>query len=175
MSRSRPNLMLIDQPAAPATLESVYRTHAAYVAGVVFKLLGRDHEIDDVVQDVFLAASRGLEKVREPAAIKGWLATIAVRFSIRRLRQRRLRSFLGLDAVTENEIAATPSGQEQRVLLARVYAVLDGLPARDRVAWTLQHVEGESLERVAQMCGCSLATVKRRIASAQRSIERVVS
>jgi RNA polymerase sigma-70 factor (ECF subfamily) len=40
-----------------------------------------------------------------------------------------------------------------------------------RVAWTLRYVEGEKLERVAEHCGCSLATAKRRIAAAHAKIQ----
>ena len=54
--------------------------------------------------------------------------------------------------------------------MSEVYGALDGLPARERVAWTLRHVEGESLEQVALLCDCSLATAKRRIASAHEKL-----
>ena len=63
---------------------------------------------------------------------------------------------------------------ERRALLARVYQVLDKIAVEQRLAWTLRYVEGEKLERVAEQCGCSLATAKRRIASAQRVVARHV-
>ena len=53
-----------------------------------------------------------------------------------------------------------------------VYRALDAISAPERVAWTLRHVEGESLEEVALLCDCSLATAKRRIASAHEKIKR---
>jgi RNA polymerase sigma-70 factor (ECF subfamily) len=52
-----------------------------------------------------------------------------------------------------------------------VYQVLDELPVEDRLAFSLHHIEGEKLEGVARLCGCSAATAKRRIARAQRAIE----
>jgi RNA polymerase sigma-70 factor (ECF subfamily) len=42
------------------------------------------------------------------------------------------------------------------------------------VAWLLRHVEGERLQDVALACGCSLATAKRRIASAQAALAGVI-
>jgi len=50
--------------------------------------------------------------------------------------------------------------------------VLKKLPAQDRMAWMLRHVEGMPLSEVATHCDCSLATAKRRIASAHRVVER---
>jgi RNA polymerase sigma-70 factor (ECF subfamily) len=41
------------------------------------------------------------------------------------------------------------------------------MPADDRIAWTLRHVERHGLDAVASLTGCSLATAKRRIQRAQ--------
>jgi RNA polymerase sigma-70 factor (ECF subfamily) len=85
---------------------------------------------------------------------------------------RRLRSWLGLADTAEHETPiASGASAEQRALLSRVYAILESLPVDVRIAWTLRHVEGEKLESVARLCGCSLATAKRRIASAQQAMD----
>ena len=63
---------------------------------------------------------------------------------------------------------------EQRAMLSAVYRILDRLPVNQRLAWTLRYVEGEQLERVAELCNCSLATVKRRIKAAHEAIQREV-
>lgn len=170
MSAREPRLRLVDRPP-PSGLLEVYRAYSAYVAAIVYRLLGRDHEVDDIVQEVFVAAAGGLDRLREPDAVKGWLATVAVRLSMRRLRWRRLRGFLGLDATTENDIASTAGDPTDRILLTRVYAVLDEQPAKDRAAWVLHRVEEQTLPEAARLCGCSLATVKRRIERVQRVLE----
>ena len=164
------------RPLPPLTLEALFQQHARYVATVVLRVLGRDHEVDDIVQEVFLTAMTGLGAVRSPLAVRGWLKTIAVRKACRHLRRRRLRSMLGFDrdAACYEHVAATGCSPEERALLARVYRELDRLPVADRVAWTLRHVEGEQLEAVAELCGCSLATVKRRIAAAQSTLDRTL-
>jgi RNA polymerase sigma-70 factor (ECF subfamily) len=158
----------------PSDIDALYRRFAPYVAAVAMRILGRDHELDDLVQDAFLNALRGLADLREPAAIKGWLARITVRLAIRRLRQRRLRRLLHLDDdVFEYESPAAPAATpEQRALLARLYRVLDELPAGDRVVWVLRHVQGEQLQRIPELCGCSLSTAQRRLRRAQAAVER---
>jgi RNA polymerase sigma-70 factor (ECF subfamily) len=60
---------------------------------------------------------------------------------------------------------------ERRALLSRVYQVLDGMDVDQRLAWSLRYVEGEKLEQVAEHCGCSLATAKRRISAAHARIQ----
>ena len=164
---------VMDHPADE--LASAFRRYSRYVAAVALKLLGRDDEIDDVVQEVFLAALRGLGSLREPEAVKGWLATVTVRVASRKLRRRRLRAWVGLDRPPDYESLVAPGvPADERALLGRVYRLLDELPVKDRLAWTLRHVEGERLDAVARACGCSLATAKRRVAAAQAALERAL-
>jgi RNA polymerase sigma-70 factor (ECF subfamily) len=182
MPRGEPVLHVVAPlPAEPAVaaaldLDSLFRRYAPYVAAVAHRLLGRDEDVDDTVQEVFLAAVRGLSSIRDPGAVKGWLARVAVRSARRRLQKRRLRAFFGFDDTAAYEsVADRGASPEQRALLERVYRVLDGMSANERIAWSLRHIEGEPLDGVATLCGCSLATAKRRIASAARVIEEAFS
>ena len=177
MPRLQPVLHLVRSPAesshaAPLDLDALFRRYAPYVAVVAHRVLGRDDDVDDTVQEVFVAAVRGIGALREPEAVRGWLARVAVRSARRRLRKRRLRVMLGMDdPVTYENVVDPGASPEERALLSRVYRVLDGIPASERICWALRHVAGEPLENVASLSGCSLATAKRRIAAATRSLE----
>jgi RNA polymerase sigma-70 factor (ECF subfamily) len=163
-------------PVIQLDFDTVFRRYGPYVAAVAHRLLARDDEVDDTVQEVFLVAVRGLARVRDPLAVKSWLARIAVRVARRRLQVRRFRSYLGMDGpAAYDAIADESASPEQRALLQRVYRVLDGLPADQRIAWTLRYIEGEQLEAVATLSGCSLATAKRRIAAAAQTLEEAFS
>jgi RNA polymerase sigma-70 factor (ECF subfamily) len=175
----RPTTVLRSVPVdadVPLTLDEAFRRYAGYVAAVATRLLGRDDEVNDVVQDVFVVALTGLESLREPAAVKSWLATLTVRIASRKLRLRRLKSWVGLDRfVGYQSLVSESASPEQRALLAHVYTVLDRMPVAPRVAWTLRYVEGHELEAVAQLCNCSLATAKRRIAAAHDALNVAVN
>jgi RNA polymerase sigma-70 factor (ECF subfamily) len=157
------------------SLEAAFRAYVRYVGAIALKILGREEEVDDVVQDVFLIAYKSLRTVRDGNAVKQWLGTVTVRVASRRLRMRRLRAFFGFDDQIYQDVAAPGASPEQRALLASVYRILDGVPVAERVAWTLRHVEGMDLESVAAACGCSLATAKRRIAAARAKIDEGLS
>lgn len=161
-----------ETPIALLDLDALFRRYSSYVAAVAHRLLGRDEEVDDTIQEVFLVAVKSLKTVRDPGAIRGWLARITVRTARQRLRKRRMRQFLGLESpVAYENVSDTGANGEDRALLARVYRVLDAMPANQRIAWSLRYIEGEPLENVATLSGCSLATAKRRIAAAARVIE----
>ncbi|HSI04158.1 MAG: RNA polymerase sigma factor [Myxococcota bacterium] len=154
-------------------IDVVFREQARFVAWVALRILGRDEEVDDVVQEVFLSAMAGLKTLREPAAVKAWLKTVTVRTARRRLYKRRLKMVFRLDDRPDAaELASADASPEDQATLRAVYAILDRIPVEQRLAWTLRHVDGESLPAVAALVGCSLATVKRRIAAAQERLDK---
>lgn len=159
----------------PLSLEEAYRRFAPYVAAIGVRIIGRSEELDDLVQDVFVEATRGIASLAEPEAIKGWLARITVRTAVRRLRRGRLfRAFhLQLDdARGYDGLASADATPEQRAMIARVYTALDRLSAKDRVAWVLRHVQGETLEQAAELCACSLSTYQRRLRRASAQLDK---
>jgi RNA polymerase sigma-70 factor (ECF subfamily) len=143
-----------------------YDRHVQAIHALVFRLMGPDGEIDDVVHDVFVRALESLPRLREPAALRSWLFGIAVRaVAIRfqkRSRQRWLR-FMAPEEVPEMVAAPSPSS-ELGEALDDVYAILRGMDPDERIALVLRRVEGMSLEDAATAAGMSLATFRRRLA-----------
>jgi RNA polymerase sigma-70 factor (ECF subfamily) len=158
--------------SAPIDLDEAFRRYAPLVAVITFRILGTRQDVEDVVQDVFLEARRWIGRIQDPAALKAWLTTVTARTARRHLRARKLH-FGGTPEYLQ--LADAGASPRQRALLAEIYCVLDQLPVEARFAWTLRLVEGQSLPEVAQNCGCSLATVKRRVASAQRAISKALA
>ena len=159
-------------PPSALTDPQLFKRYAPYVARIGLRLLGRESDVDDLIQEVFLAAFRQREQLRDPLATKNWLATIAVRTARRQLRRRRMRQFVGLDAGGPAlQLPDQGISPDKRALLARIYEILDRMAVERRLAWTLRFVEGEKLDKVAERCGCSLATAKRRIAAAQAFLQ----
>jgi RNA polymerase sigma-70 factor (ECF subfamily) len=159
-----------------SALDQAFREHAPTVATVALRILGRADEADDLVQDVFMKAAKWLSRLDDPLAVRAWLMKVTVRLAWRRLRMRRLRVALGLDGSYDySEVAGRGQlSPEDAAFLAEVYRILDGMPAGERLAWSLRHVDGERLEDVARHCACSLATAKRWISGAQVRIEKEI-
>jgi RNA polymerase sigma-70 factor (ECF subfamily) len=178
MMSSKPNLRVAGPPLAPApdgpvTFDELFTRYGRYVARLAARLLGAgDAEIDDVVQEVFWLASRRLPRIVDLIQARGWLATVTTRLVRRRLRRRRFRRMFHATP-RQAEVPAPGATPEQRALLARLYEVLEGLPTEQRLAWSLRYLEGEPLDIVAEVCGCSLSTAKRRVVAAKKVIGEV--
>jgi len=164
----RPELRLVrGGEAAPIDLsnfDAVFLRFAPYVATVARRLLGDETEVEDVVQDVFVEAHHGLATVREPLAVRGWLGRICVRRCVRRLRYRKLRRALSLESIADYTALVAPGASpEQAALVSSVYRLLEKVGAMERVVWVLKFVEGESLDDIAELSGCSKSTVQRKL------------
>ena len=155
--------------------EQLYRRYAAFAFSLAVRLQGHSTDVEDVVHDAFLKAHAGLDSLRRGAAFRGWLGSIVVNLVRARIRQGRWLQNLrlaGNEPIDLDSIAAPNAGPEVRAQLAQVYNLLRMMPADERIAWTLRHVQCHRLEEVSAMTGCSLATVKRRLLRAQNFFEQ---
>jgi RNA polymerase sigma-70 factor (ECF subfamily) len=140
------------------------------VERVLYRILGPDPEISDLLQDVFVAALGSIDKLRQPEALRGWLTGIAVRKARKCILRRRRWRFIQLlppGDLPEREALLPPA--EVSEALRRTYEVLERLPADERVAFALRHIDSMELTDVAAACNVSLATIKRRLSRAQQS------
>lgn len=148
---------------------SLYRRHARYCAGVVYRLTGNDGDVDDVLQEAFTDAAVALSSLQDPAHFRAWLVRIVVNRVHKRLQKKRRFRFLTRAVELVAPRASDPADQR---LVEELYQALDQIPPDLRVPWVLHHVEGETLPEVAKMCDVSLATIKRRIAEAETRLNR---
>jgi len=143
------------------------------VLGLSQRVLAGREDADDLAQDAFLYALTHLETLQNPQAFASWLATIVVRTASKRLRTRRLLVRLGLrrsEPVDVETLVSATAPADVAAELRRLYARLADFPTQERVALVLRKVEGLELTEIAEHMGLSLATVKRRIAAAERRL-----
>ncbi|MGH1341810.1 MAG: RNA polymerase sigma factor [Nannocystales bacterium] len=151
-------------PTAPA---AVFDRFEQDVNRLIWRCLGADTDHDDLVHETFLHVLKGMARVRDPEALRGWVASVAVNTARSELRKRRFRrGFWSTEPMPD--VGAEPADTEGRDMLRQVYRILDRLPTDERIAFILRHVEQRPLEHVAEMAGCSLATIKRRLAKANK-------
>jgi RNA polymerase sigma-70 factor, ECF subfamily len=144
------------------------------VNGLSYRVLGRDHEVDDLVQESFVQAFSRLGSLKEPQAFGSWLGSIVVRTASKMIRRRKLLSRLGLrrpsDPIDVDALVGSSVPPDVAAELRAIYGTLDAMPADVRIPLILRRVEGLPLEQIAEMTGKSLATVKRRIADGEKML-----
>lgn len=158
--------------------EALCRRHARLVLGLAHRLLGRDDEADDLAQESFAQALASLDSLAEPQAFVGWMKSIVVRTAHKLVRRRALMRRFGLgrgaEAIDHERFVSPDAPPDVRAELRAVYAIIEALPARERIALVLRRVEGLSHEDVAERLDVSLSTAKRLAASSDAALARAM-
>lgn len=157
------------QARRPAASAHFYARFAQPVRGLIFRVLGRDLELDDAVQEVFVRAIESIGRLRDAAALRSWLMGIAVHTARIRLQNRKRRRWLSFFAPSElPEAVVSDVSPEIREALSALARVLDALATDERIAVVLRFGERMTLSEAAASCGVSLSTFKRRLQRGER-------
>jgi RNA polymerase sigma-70 factor, ECF subfamily len=162
---------LVDKVAAgdAAAMATLFDVHAEMVERILARILGRDVDLADLLQDVFVRALEGIDRLTDPRLLRSWIAGIAVRTARETIRARARRKWLRfLPGYELPEVPAPPLDDEAREALRSAYAILERLSADDRIAFCLRNIEGMELLDVARACETSVSTVKRRLERAEQ-------
>ena len=155
-------------------LGALFVAHATATRRLLRSTLGPDDEIDDVAQEVFVQVHRSIGRFRGESGFSTWLHRLTVNTAVSHLRSRaRRRARLGAAPPITPPASPEPRADDRagaREMLRRLYAILDRLPVKRRVAFSLFELEGLTLERLSEVLGVPLATAKSRVFFARREV-----
>lgn len=154
----------------------LFDRYGADVERILYRILGADAELYDVLHEVFIAALTSVSRLRDDNALGRWLTGIAVHKARKLIRRRqRWRWIQSMAPADLPEVIAPTPSVEVSEALAQTYRVLNRLDPDERIAFALRHIEGMELIAIAEATSVSLATVKRRIARAEARFVELAS
>jgi RNA polymerase sigma factor (sigma-70 family) len=159
-----------------SAFERIVEQHSAEVAALANRLLGWPGEVEDVTQEIFLAAFLGLKKFHCECSLKSWLFTITIN-KCRSYRHKRKLRRLQTIPIPINDIGmrlphadtgVSPMDAEdfQRVRLA-----VAGLPARYREPVVLRYLQELDTDEISRILGISKNTLHVRLSRARKRLE----
>jgi RNA polymerase sigma-70 factor, ECF subfamily len=152
----------------------IMKRYGARVRSKLYRWIGPE-DIDDHVQDVFVRLFEQLPRMRDPAALGGFIVGITRRIACSELRRRR-----------RNRMRLTPAGElpeappnlvddgPARQALWRFQSILETLGAKSKRVFVLRYVEKLELTDVAAHMEISVATAKRHLARAAATVSAMV-
>ena len=150
------------------------RAYHAYVCAIVIGIVKNSHDAEEVVQDTFLSAYRGLAQLEDSAKFKNWLAEIARNRARNWLRKQRGET-VSIDEVNEDILQTQDSPdeqlirQEQRELIRRI---METLPQKDREIARAFYLEGASYNELTSTHGLSDKAISFRLSRARRQLSK---
>lgn len=155
------------------------------IYSMVHQLLRNQQDAEEVTQDAFIRAHRGLVNFRGESAFSTWLYQIATNLARNRYwywwRRKRDKS-VSFDAPVSSENDMTladiiPAEVESpdditvnQEFVARIGQGMERLSAKHREILVLRNIKNMSYEEIASILGISVGTVKSRIARARESL-----
>ena len=145
--------------------------YAGFLFALALSLSGNAADAEDLVQETFSGAFRGLAAFEGRASVKTWLARILIRQSGRRLRyaHRRQAVALPLGATAEPE-AGGSSPQARAEARIDVTAAIGSLSAEHQQVIVLREMQGLSYDEMAEVLEIPRGTVESRLFRARREL-----
>ena len=159
--------------------------HQDRVYGLSFRLCRGDrHSAEELAQEAFLRALRGITEFRGEAAFSTWMHRIVLNLHLNRessLAGRARRRQLSLGGSRHDDeppvVVAAPgrrpddlAGENEQ--LEQLRAAFDELDEPRRLVVLLRDVEGKSYEEIAELIGVPIGTVRSRLARAREELSR---
>jgi len=137
----------------------------------LYRILGSNRELEDLVQDAFIEILRGLPSFRGDSTLCRWCQTIAIRIAYLAISRRRppavdlalVEDCVAGDADLLRQVQVREAGR-------RLYAALDRIEAKQRIAFALAVIDGKSLAEVAALTESSVFAIKTRVWRARRQL-----
>ena len=129
------------------------------------RMLGSRVDADDALQSAFMRAFRGLRSCKDPNRFGGWLYQIVInecRTYASRQRRRELRFPPASEAI-ERAVAPGSEDEPDRDVGGHIERAMSMLPAEQREAFLLKHVEELSYDEMSEMTGVSVPALKMRV------------
>jgi RNA polymerase sigma-70 factor (ECF subfamily) len=155
-----------------ARFASFAATHRERALRLAWRLVGGDGSAaEDVTQDAFVKAYRGLSRFRDEAQLSTWFYRILVRQAYSYLRWRRVRERFG------GEVPEDPPDRGARPapdpgLRKQIADALAALPRAQREVFLLVHLEGFTVNEAAEIMGRAPGTVKSHLHRALTALRR---
>jgi RNA polymerase sigma-70 factor (ECF subfamily) len=166
------------QAGDAGAFRAVYERHRVDVARLVFRMLGRRADLDDVIQEVFVQVHRSLRDFRGQSKFTTWLHRVTVNVVLMYRRAARSRPVFADESVPETRFDAAvtmPDDDVDRRERMRAFArVLEKLADKKRDVFVLHELEGLAPAEIARIVGAPVLTVRTRLFYARRDLEKLM-
>jgi RNA polymerase sigma-70 factor, ECF subfamily len=140
---------------------------------VAYSVLRQRQDAEDVAQDAFAKAYRNFRQLRDRTRFRAWLVRMTWRLAIDKQRGERRRTAREL-AVDTSPAASAVDALHERERADRLWAAIDALPEKLRVAIVLANIEGHDTSEVAALLDVPVGTVKSRLFLARQRLKELL-
>lgn len=177
------------QQGDEAAFDELVHRHQQRALTVAWQVLRNAEDATEVAQDAFVSVYRHIGEFRGDSEFRTWLHQIVLNLARNKHRwwkRRGRQTTVSLDCPIgtadgdlPRDVAGTGAAPDAEMVaredVERIRVALGRLPQKFREVLVLRNVEELSYEEIATVLGCSLGTVKSRIARARDALRELVN
>ena len=154
-----------------AAQREVFLAQKKAVHHTLYRILGSNRDLEDLVQDAFFEIFRALPSFRGDSTLTRWCQTIATRIAYLAISRKKPPA-VDLASIEDSLSDGTDTRRETHIREAarRLYAALDRLDPKLRIAYALATIDGLSMAEVAALTESSIVAVKTRVWRARKDL-----
>src|ERR1700681_471221 len=162
-----------------AAFNQVVQAYRKRILGTIARLIGRNEDVEDVSQEVFLRLYYSLDQLRAAEVFEPWLYRLAVNAAYDYLRRQKRRHEHRMSDLSEQQVMmadASAGGKKQAEESRRtkvremVQSLLDKVSEEDRILLMMKEVEGLSLKELEQVYKVNENALKVRLFRARQRV-----
>ncbi len=154
----------------------IIKKYQQKIYAVVFAMVRNEAETDEIVQQTFLNAFKGLKKFRGGSSVETWLVKIAMNNTRTYFRKRKFLSFFydneGKTADIKDDTQNTEKAVENEAVKKRIAKALTKLPFRQKEVFVMKHLNGFSIAEISQVLNIAQGSVKANIFKAIKNLQK---
>ncbi|MBB0231412.1 sigma-70 family RNA polymerase sigma factor [Streptomyces calidiresistens] len=160
-----------------AAFEALVRRHTPELLRLARRLVGPAGDPEDIVQEAFVTAWRGLPAFRGESTFRSWMFRVVTNRCLNHIRARPplTGTRVGSDTLPAGGYGSPARTAEAGEAMRDLLGALGRLPGDLRACWVLRELHGLSYEEIARAVGVGAPTVRGRIHRARRMLTEAMS
>lgn len=152
--------------------ESFYESTSGLVYNTSLSYVHNTTDAEEVTQQVYIKVFKYIQNFKGDSALKTWLYRIAINTSLDFLKKKKRFSFMhsGIDNIQNADFDHPGVLMEKKEAAKELYKVIDTLPEKQRIAFTLIFIEGSPIKEVADIMETSYKAVESLLQRAKKNL-----
>lgn len=156
-------------------MDQYIRKYGKRLYGLCMTLCADKHEADDLYQDTWVKVIRSFDSFDASKDFEPWLTRLCVNTYRDKLRRLSRSPFLNFSSNETKDAVFSTASAPEREDYSDLYAAIDQLPEKLRLAIILFYFEGMDISKTAQTLGIPPGTVKSRLNKARKLLKEVLT
>lgn len=176
-ARESRTLIDIIQAGNTDAYRELIENHRRLVSHIVFRLIDKSEDREDLCQDIFMKVYQNLSRFRHESKLSTWIATIAYNTCVNYLQKKKIPLFDDKtpDTITLDDVSGYDDPPDTAAvsedLRVRLHKAIGTLDRRYRAIITLYHLEGMSYSEIAEILKLPEGTVKSYLFRARKQLK----